>query len=332
MTEWSAAEESLHGEMTERLDRRPWPARPLQAEVRVSFEFFPPATEVGGRRLHDVATRLVALDPAFVSVTYGAGGSTQSRTHDSLESLAAIAPRLAGHITCVGATRQGVHGVLDAYRSIGVRRVVALRGDDPGDGRPAVPAEGFADAAALVAAIRDRTDGSDWDISVAGYPEVHPKADSSAADVDSLRRKVDAGADRVLTQFFFDNESFLRFHERCRAAGISVPIVPGIMPVGDFDKVSRFGAGCGATIPEWMPQLFEGLAQAPDVHRLVAATVAAEQCRHLAEHGIGQFHFYTMNAADLTEATCRMLGVTPAAGSASVSDDLGDDLRDGTVA
>jgi len=300
--------------------------------VRVSFEFFPPATNVGQRKLHDVANRLETLEPEFVSVTYGAGGSTQDRTLVALRSLAPVVPDIAGHITCVGATEAEIHGVLDHYRAIGVRRLVALRGDDPGDGRPLVPPGGLADAAALVSAIRSRDDGASWDISVAGYPETHPRATSAHADIESLRRKVDAGADRVLTQFFFDNEAFLRFHERCRTTRISVPIVPGIMPVGDFEKVSRFAAACGAVIPKWMPELFGGLDAAPEVQRLIAATVAAEQCRHLAEHGMTQFHFYTMNAADLTEATCRILAVARTSGAASVVDDLGDELRDGSVA
>jgi methylenetetrahydrofolate reductase (NADPH) len=300
---------SLHSEMAERLQRRPWPATPLNPGVDVSFEFFPPAGPKGAATLPACAERLAGLHPRFVSVTYGAGGSTQDRTFDTLESLSALGLDLTGHVTCVGATAAEIDEVLDRYRDLGVRRLVALRGDAPEEGGSGAVEGGHVDAAALVEAVRARPDGGDWDISVAGYPEVHPRAQSAQADLESLRRKVDAGADRVLTQFFFDNEAFLRFHETARAAGVSVPIVPGIMPIGSFERVAAFAARCGTVVPEWMPQLFDGLDQEPDVHQLVAATVAAEQCRHLAEHGIRDFHFYTMNRAELTEATCRMLGV-----------------------
>ena len=312
----SGSAEPPHQEIADQLERRPWPALPLLPGVEVSFEFFPPATAAGLTSLETTAARLAALDPSFISVTYGAGGSTQDRTFGTLERLeATIQGRLTGHLTCIGASADHVDAVLDRYRALGIRRVVALRGDAPDDGSDESPAGGYADAAALVSAIRSRDDGAEWDIAVAGYPEVHPKAADAGADLDSLKRKIDAGADRVLTQFFFDNEAFLRFHSHVRAAGIDIPVVPGIMPIANFDKVSSFAERCGTVIPTWMPQLFDGVNNAPEVHRLMAATVAAEQCRHLTEYGIRQFHFYTMNSAALTEATCRMLGIVPAAAS-----------------
>lgn len=316
------ADAALHSEMAERLQRRPWPTTPLNSGVDVSFEFFPPAGPKGAASLAACAERLASLQPRFASVTYGAGGSTQDRTFGTLESLRALGTPLTGHVTCVGATARQIDDVLDHYRALGITRIVALRGDAPADGALGPTVGGHADAAALVAAVRARADGPDWDISVAGYPETHPKAVDAKADLDNLRRKVDAGADRVLTQFFFDNEAFLRFHEAARSAGVSVPIVPGIMPIGSFERTANFAARCGTIIPDWMPQLFEGLDEEPEVHQLVAATVAAEQCRHLAEHGIRDFHFYTMNRAELTEAVCRMLGVTakqskPASAAAS---------------
>ena len=313
------ADPSIEQAMADRLERRPWPAIPLRGDVEVSFELFPPNGPKGTRALAKAASRLATLAPAFISVTYGAGGSTQDRTLSTLGDLASdVEVPLAGHLTCVGATEATVHGVLDRYADLGLNRVVALRGDAPSDGSMAE--SDFEDAAALVSAIRARRDGGSWDISVAGYPEVHPKASSPASDLEQLKRKVDAGADRVLTQFFFDNEAFLRLRDAAKRAGVEVPMVPGIMPVGNFERISSFAGRCGTRIPEWMPQLFGELEDVPETRQLVAATVAAEQCRHLREHGVGQFHFYTMNTASLTEATCRMLGIIPETSDAAMAE------------
>lgn len=304
-------------ETADRLARRPWPARPLKTTLDVSFEFFPPvADRLAG--LDGCAQRLAALAPAFMSVTYGAGGTTQDRTLAALNHLAATtAAPLAGHLTCVGATRDEVHAVIDAYAEAGIHRIVALRGDPPAGGDDGTVAGGYQSAAELVAGIRSRPDGATFDISVAAYPEVHPRAASARSDLDNLKAKIDAGADRALTQFFYDNEAFLRFQQAARGAGIDAPIVPGIMPVTNFGRVSSFAARCGTVIPDWMPELFGGLDDIPEVRQLVAATVAAEQCRHLAEHGVTSFHFYTMNQPDLTVAVCRMLGVV---GSPAIAD------------
>jgi methylenetetrahydrofolate reductase (NADPH) len=282
----------------------------------VSFEFFPPATPAGHSTLARCADELAPLGPSFVSVTYGAGGTTQDRTHEAISGLAGRNDvNVAGHLTCVGATREQVGAVVDSYLAVGVRHIVALRGDAPegqGDGRVD---GGYADAAELVAGLRKHVEGTgaaDLEISVGAYPEIHPKAESAEADLDNLKRKLDAGADRAITQFFFDTDAFLHFIDRARKAGITAPIVPGIMPVTSFANIVRFAGRCGTNIPDWMHDLFAGLDDAPEVHQLVAATVAAEQCRRLAEHGINEFHFYTMNKPELTMATCRILGVKPA--------------------
>ena len=291
---------------SERLARRPWPATPIKPDIEVSFEFFPAATEAGNATLEATVEQLAPLDPSFVSVTYGAGGSSQAKTLSTLEHITSNTDlSVAGHLTCVGATKAQVHEVIDRYLELGVNRIVALRGDAPADGSQVEG--GYQTAADLVAAIRERDD--DIDISVAAYPEVHPKAASAAADMDNLKRKFDAGADRALTQYFFDTDAFLRFLHQARAAGISQPIVPGLMPVTNFAKVKSFSERCGTIIPEWMPELFSEIDDAPEVRHLVAATVAAEQSRRLVEHGVRQLHFYTMNRHELTAATCRILGM-----------------------
>lgn len=303
------------GEAADRLARRPWPARPLRG-LEVSFEFFPTATPEGAARLTDCATELAPLKPKFVSVTYGAGGTSQDRTIDTLSNLKAnTSLDLAGHLTTVSASKGQTLEMVDRYLELGVGHIVALRGDAPVD-QPSVQTDGFTSAAQLVAAIRDHV-GQRVEISVASYPEVHPKAKSADDDLDRLKEKIDAGADRTITQFFYDNDAFLRFRERCQKAGISVPIVAGIMPIGSFSKMSNFAARCGAKIPSWMPELFNGLDDAPDVHQLVSATVAAEQCRELAERGVRHFHFYTMNRPELTAATCHILGIRPTAAAAA---------------
>jgi len=309
---------SFEQETADRLARRPWPATPLRPGIAVSFEFFPPATPAGEANLASCAAQLAPLDPTFVSVTYGAGGTTQDRTHHAVQRLVAETDLpVAGHLTCVGATRAHTASVIDDYIATGVRHIVALRGDVPdgADCRPDGSVDGgYRSAVELVAGIRSHVDGTqakDMQISVGAYPEVHPKAASAQADLDNLKAKLDAGADRALTQFFFDTDAFLRFLDRARSAGITAPIVPGIMPVTNFTNICKFSARCGTTIPDWMHELFAGLDDAPEVHQMIAATVAAEQCRRLAEHGVNEFHFYTMNKPELTAATCRILGVTP---------------------
>lgn len=306
--------ETIHQGTAERLARRPWPATPIRPGVQVSFEFFPPAKEAGEGILDGCADQLATLDPAFVSVTYGAGGTTQDRTVQTIRRLRNRTDLdIAGHLTCVGATAAEVDRVIDTYLELGVRRVVALRGDVPSGVDGGTVAGGHGSATDLVTAIRNRADAAaeQIDISVAAYPEVHPKAESSQSDLDNLKRKFDAGADRAITQFFFDTDAFLRFLDRARSAGITGEIIPGIMPVTNFARVRSFSERCGTVIPAWMPELFGGLDEMPEVQHLVAATVAAEQCRRLAEHGVNAFHFYTMNRPELSMATCRILGVHP---------------------
>lgn len=319
----SFAPDAFDAETAERLARRPWPATPIRKDVEVSFEFFPPATPKGEHNLANCAAQLAPLEPGFVSVTYGAGGTTQERTQSAVERLATETDlNVAGHLTCVGATQDQVGEVIDSYLATGVRHIVALRGDAPaGESGEPVPG-GYCDAADLVAGIRQHVAGTDAEnlqISVGAYPEVHPKAASAQADLENLKRKLDAGADRAITQFFFDTDVFLRFLDTARQAGITAPIVPGIMPVANFGNICRFSERCGTNIPGWMHELFVGLEDAPEVHQMVAATVAAEQCRRLAEHGVTQFHFYTMNKPELTAATCRFLGVVPTAPATSTT-------------
>jgi len=256
-------------------------------------------------------TRLAPLAPRFVSVTYGAGGSTRERTHNTVRRILAETSLIpAAHLTCVSATRGEIDAVADAYWAAGVRHVVALRGDIPGGEAPYFPTPGgYAYATELVEGLRRR---HDFEVSVAAYPETHPEATSPEADLDNLKRKIDAGATRAITQFFFDNWAFLRFVDRARKAGIAVPIVPGIMPVTNFTHMARFARTTGATIPRAFAQLFDGLEDDADTRKLVAATVAAEQVQQLAQAGVTEFHFYTLNRADLTYAICHMLGLRPA--------------------
>ena len=308
--------DSLIDEASERLKRRVPSATSIRPDVRVSFEFFPPATEAGFDALEASSQQLAPFSPSFVSVTYGAGGSSQEKTFTALDMLANNSSLdVAGHLTCVAADKQTVDAVVDGYRARGIHRIVALRGDAPPDAEGCAEdgrhPDGYGDAAELVAAIRSRPDANDIDISVGAYPEVHPKAASARADMDSLKRKIDAGADRAITQFFFDSDVFLRFLEGARAAGITAPIIPGIMPVTSFAGLCRFSERCGTTVPTWMHDLFADLDDAPEVRELVAATVAAEQCKRLMEHGVRDFHFYTMNKPNLTAATCRILGIAP---------------------
>ena len=280
----------------------------VETGLKVSFEFFPPKTEKMAQSLWQAVKRLEPLNPRFVSVTYGAGGSTRERTHQTVVRLlheTDLTP--AAHLTCVTASRDDVNAVAERYWQAGIRHVVALRGDPPEGEATFVPhAEGYANAAELVAGLKRI---ADFEISVAAYPEIHPDAVSSQADLDNLKRKIDQGADRAITQYFFDTDNYLRFLERVRAAGIWVPIVPGILPVTNFTQVVRFSARCGTSVPAWLAHLFEGLEEDPETRQLVAATVAAEQCRQLQRAGINEFHFYTLNRADLSFAICHILGL-----------------------
>ena len=287
-------------------------ASPLPHDVRVSFEFFPPKTEKMEEILWDSIQRLAPLEPAYVSVTYGAGGSTRQRTHATVVRIrreTVLEP--AAHLTCVGSIREEIDEVARQYWRSGIRHIVALRGDPPEDVDRYEPHPGgYAYASDLVAGLKRV---ADFEISVAAFPEVHPQAASAEADLDNLKRKIDAGATRAITQFFFDADIYLRFLDRARAAGVTVPIVPGILPVTNFARVVQFAAICGTRVPGWMADLFEGLDDRPETRRLVAATVAAEQCRALYANGVNDFHFYTLNRAELTYAICHVLGVRPKA-------------------
>jgi methylenetetrahydrofolate reductase (NADPH) len=278
---------------------------------RVSFEFFPPKTAEMEARLWEVIERLEPLAPRFVSVTYGAGGSTRERTHATVRRIrhqTALEP--AAHLTCVAATRAEIDAVARDYWSAGIRHIVALRGDPPAGGESYQPGPGgYAYAADLVAGLKSV---ADFEISVAAYPETHPEAASAERDLDNLKRKVDAGASRAITQYFFDVDLYLRFRDRVAARGIVVPLVPGILPVTNYGQVKKFSASCGATIPGWMEGHFAGLDDDPDTRRLVAASIAAEQCRRLHAEGVHEFHFYTLNRADLIVAICHLLGVRAA--------------------
>jgi methylenetetrahydrofolate reductase (NADPH) len=280
-------------------------------EIRVSFEFFPPKTEKLEQALWKAVHRLAPLSPEFVSVTYGAGGSTRERTHKTLATLLESTDlRPAGHLTCVAATRAEVDAVVRSYWQLGVRHIVALRGDPPtGVGTAYEPHPGgYSGAAELVAGIREI---ADFDISVSGYPEMHPESPSLEADLDNLKDKVDAGASRIITQFFFDNDHYLRFVERVRAHGIWCPIVPGIVPIHNFKQVAKFAGQCGATMPAWLARRFDGLEDDPATTHLVAAAIAAEQVMDLVDHGVQSFHLYTLNRADLSYAICHLLGLRP---------------------
>jgi methylenetetrahydrofolate reductase (NADPH) len=282
------------------------------AGLRVSFEFFPPKTDAMEETLWQSIERLKPLSPCFVSVTYGAGGSTRERTHATLQRILAETPlRPAAHLTCVAATRDEVNGVVDAYRAAGIRHIVALRGDPVGGAGTRYEPQpgGYANAADLVAGIAKH---GDFEISVAAYPEKHPESPSVADDIDMLKRKVDAGASRAITQFFFDNDLYEAYVNRVRAAGVTIPIVPGIVPVHSFKQVSHFAAKTGASVPAWLARRFDGLEDDPQTRQLVAAAVAAEQVLDLVDRGVTDFHFYTMNRADLVYAICHLLGMRPA--------------------
>jgi len=273
----------------------------------VSFEFFPPRSAPASSQLWTTITALEPLEPHFVSVTYGAGGTTREQTVATVLRIHTTTRlNAAAHLTCVAASRHEIDQLLRTYWEAGIRRIVALRGDPPGGGAYAPHPEGYRDAAALVAGIRAI---GDFEISVAAYPETHPAALDAESDLDNLKRKLDAGANRAITQYFFDTTVYLRFVERARKAGIAAPIVPGIMPVTNFVQLVRFSKMCGTAVPAWLAELFEGLDEDPDTRKLVAAMVATEQCRALAAAGVESFHFYTLNRADLVYAICRVVGL-----------------------
>jgi methylenetetrahydrofolate reductase (NADPH) len=284
---------------------------PLSGRPSVSFEFFPPKDEQMERTLWESVQRLLPLRPRFVSVTYGADGSTRTRTHNIVTQIQKVTPLTAApHLTCVGAARAEIEEIARNYWTHGIRHIVALRGDPP-QGMTSYQAHphGFAYAVDLVRGLRAV---ADFEISVATYPENHPEAPNAGFELDNLKAKVDAGATRAMTQFFFDPAVFLRFRDRCVAAGIKADIVPGIMPVTRFPQMLRMAERCGTSVPEWMKQRFEGLEDDAETRRLVAASVAIEQVQQLQRHGVEQFHFYTLNRSELTFAICHCLGVRPA--------------------
>lgn len=290
------------------------PSRKLTSErppLKLSFEFFPPKTDAMEERFWDSVGKLAPLKPRFVSVTYGAGGTTRERTLRMVSQIKVqTGIDAAAHLTCVGASKGQVDDVVRGYADAGIRRIVALRGDPPeGVGQPFVPhPEGYRNAADLVAGISRL---GNFDISVAAYPEKHPQSPDWATDIDNLKRKLDAGASRAITQMFFDNADYLRFLDRARGAGIGAPIVPGIQPIHSFKQIAGFAARCGAGMPLWLAERFAGLEDDPETHALVASAVAAEQVLELVDAGVTEFHFYTLNRSNLVLALARLLGVRP---------------------
>ena len=280
-----------------------------QSGIRISFEFFPPKSEEAEQQLWNTVADLTEWDPEFVSVTYGAGGSTKAPTLSAVRKMIHETPfTTASHLTCVGATREDTHRVIDEFLAAGVRRFVALRGDPPGGVGSAYQPHpgGYANAAELVAALRER---GDFDISVSAYPEKHPESRDTSADIDMLKRKADNGADRALTQFFFDNDAFERYHDRVRAAGIKIPILPGIMPIQNLTQLKRFAGACGTSIPSRLDERFEGTDDDVERRARVATEVAAEQIQDLVRRGFDEFHLYTMNRSQLVSAVLERLGI-----------------------
>jgi methylenetetrahydrofolate reductase (NADPH) len=282
---------------------------PATTPITASFEFFPPKSEKMAATLWNTVQRLAPLNPSFVSVTYGAGGSTRERTHKTVERILKetdLAP--AAHLTCVGASREEIDGIVKDYWDLGVRSLVALRGD-PLEGigtRYSPHNNGYPYASDLVAGIKKI---ANFDISVSGYPEKHPESGSWQSEIDNLKRKVDAGADRIITQYFFDNDMFDAYLDRIAAAGINIPVIPGIVPIHNFEQTMVFSAKCGTSIPQWLARRFTGLSNDPETRKLVGVAIACEQVMDLVDRGITDFHFYTMNRADLTYAICHMLGM-----------------------
>ncbi|UNU43776.1 methylenetetrahydrofolate reductase [Sphingopyxis sp. YF1] len=287
----------------------------LAGDIGVSFEFFPPKTEKMEAQLWETFRTLEPLGPSFVSVTYGAGGSTRERTHATVARIAAeSAVPPAAHLTCVEASRAEIDEVAHAYWDAGVRHIVALRGDVPGGAPYRAHPDGYANAIELVTGLKNI---APFDISVAAYPETHPDADCAQSDLDNLKRKLDAGATRAITQFFFSPDCFLRFRDAAAAAGIDAPIIPGILPVSNVSQTRRMADMCGTQIPAWMVSLFDGLDDLPAARQLVAATIAAEMCRRLYAGGVRDFHFYTLNRAELSYAICHLLGLRRVAAPAT---------------
>jgi methylenetetrahydrofolate reductase (NADPH) len=282
----------------------------LPGDAEISFEFFPPKTEKMEEQLWDAIVTLEPLGPRFVSVTYGAGGTTRERTHNTVSRIAReTGIAAAAHLTCVDASCAEIDEIADAYWQAGVRHIVALRGDPPNAGGQFTPhPQGYASAAELVEGLRKR---HPFEISVSAYPETHPEAASAQADIDFLKRKLDAGASRAITQFFFEPDTFFRFRDAVAASGVDPEIVPGIMPVTNFAAIQRMSKMTGTAVPEWLAHLFEGLDDRPAARQLVAATIAAEMCRRLYAGGVRQFHFYTLNRAELSYAICHLLGKRP---------------------
>jgi methylenetetrahydrofolate reductase (NADPH) len=290
-------------------------AKTAEPDIRVSFEFFPPKTDKMAQTLWTSIGHLAPYEPHFVSVTYGAGGSTRERTHATVERIlkeTTLTP--AAHLTCVGATRGEVDSVIRAYKDLGVKHIVAIRGDPPsGVGMAYQPHPGgYANAAELVAGI-GKIGG--FEISVSGYPECHPESENPQVDLDMVQAKVDAGATRAITQFFFENDYFYRYLERVRSRGIEIPIRPGLIPIHNFKQVAKFAESCGASVPAWLAQRFEGLDDDDEARFKVAAEIAAEQALALAEQGIDEFHFFTLNRAPLVDAVCQALGLRAQADS-----------------
>lgn len=293
--------------MTDFSARRSHQAAPTP--ITASFEFFPPKSDKMAETLWSTVKRLETLNPSFVSVTYGAGGSTRERTHKTVERILSETDLLpAAHLTCVGASRTEVDEIVRDYWNLGVRHLVALRGDPlEGIGTRYTPHNnGYPYASDLVAGIKKI---ADFDISVSGYPEKHPESGSWQSEIDNLKRKVDAGADRIITQYFFDNDLFDDYLDRIAAAGINIPVVPGILPIHNFEQTMVFSAKCGTSIPQWLARRFAGLHNDPETRKLVGVSIACEQVMDLVDRGINDFHFYTMNRADLTYAICHMLGM-----------------------
>jgi methylenetetrahydrofolate reductase (NADPH) len=275
--------------------------------VSVSFEFFPPGDDAAAGNLWSAVQRLAPLRPKFVSVTYGADGSTRSRTHDCVMRILRDTDLVvAPHLTCVGAAREEVIEIAEDYWREGVRHMVALRGDPAGEGRYRPHPGGFAFGADLVRGLKG---AAPFEISVAAYPEGHPESGTVEADLENLKRKIDAGANRAITQFFFDTDLFLRYRDRCAAAGIRASIVPGILPITRFPQMLRFAERCGTSVPEWLRRRFDGLDEDADTRRMIAAHVAIDQVQRLRAHGVEEFHFYTLNRAELAYAICHALGI-----------------------
>jgi methylenetetrahydrofolate reductase (NADPH) len=283
----------------------------LAGDLEVSFEFFPPKTERMEEQLWDSVQTLSPFAPRFVSVTYGAGGSTRERTHNTVARIAKETTiPAAAHLTCVEASKQEIAEVAHAYWEAGVRHIVALRGDPPTLGATFEPhPQGYASAADLVEGLRKL---HPFEISVSAYPETHPEAASAQADIDNLKRKLDSGASRAITQFFFEPETFFRFRDKVAASGVAAEIVPGIMPVTNFASIVRMCKMTGTSVPDWLGRLFIGLDDHPAARQLVAATISAEMCRRLYAGGVRHFHFYTLNRAELSYAICHLLGLRPA--------------------